>query len=179
MAARRSLQSLVVLLVALTLGACAQAQPESAATCPEPSAGNQRLVNEEAGYCLIYPEGFAEAGTPLNLWLASGPNDPGPLLPFATIDVTPAGGLNTQAAAEQLAGDLPFEVPQSPVTIGGVEAVRLDRVPGQDLLRQLIVVHEDQRYLFTFVPDDPQAGDAYQRMEMLYQTVLNSFQFLP
>ncbi len=64
------------------------------------------------------------------------------------------------------------------LSVGYEPAWVLENVPGQDIGRQVLVVHDGQLYTFTFVPADPSAGDVYAQMEMLYTTVVNSFRFL-
>jgi hypothetical protein len=43
----------------------------------------------------------------------------------------------------------------------------------------VFIVYEGLLYHLTFVPDDPQGGEAYQQMETLYDAVINSLRFLP
>jgi hypothetical protein len=44
------------------------------------------------------------------------------------------------------------------------------------------MVHNDTVYHMTFMPDDPQAGEGYQRayqqMEDLYAMIVNTFDFI-
>ncbi len=52
-------------------------------------------------------------------------------------------------------------------------------MPGQDLNRQMFIVYKGLLYHLTFLPDDPQTGEANQQMETLYEAVTNSLRFLP
>ena len=65
------------------------------------------------------------------------------------------------------------------VLLGGVEAIVLDKLPGQDINRRVLIEHEGLLYQLTFWPADESVGDAYQRMEALYETVVASFTFVP
>ena len=65
------------------------------------------------------------------------------------------------------------------VTIGYEPAARLDGVPGQDLSRQVIAVHDGRAYKLVFVPADEAQGDVYHEMEALYELAVRSFRFLP
>jgi hypothetical protein len=64
------------------------------------------------------------------------------------------------------------------MTIDGETAYILGHLPGQDLNRQVFVVHKGNLYHLRFMPDDPQAGESYQQMETLYSAVINSLRFL-
>jgi hypothetical protein len=55
----------------------------------------------------------------------------------------------------------------------------LDNLPGQEIGRQAIVVHNDQIYTFTFVPAGPAGSDPVRQTEQLYKTVVDSFRFIP
>jgi hypothetical protein len=65
------------------------------------------------------------------------------------------------------------------VTLGYEPAARLDGVPGQDLSRQVIAVHDGRAYTLVFVPADESQGEVYREMEALYDLVVRSFRFLP
>ena len=62
--------------------------------------------------------------------------------------------------------------------LDGVPANQFDKVPGQDLSRVLVMVHNDRLFTLNFIPDDPGAGDAYDEMQALYDVVIESFSFL-
>ena len=62
--------------------------------------------------------------------------------------------------------------------LDGVPANQFDQVPGQDLSRQVVLVHNGRLYDLTFIPDDPALGDAYAEMQTLYETIMDSFSFL-
>ena len=56
------------------------------------------------------------------------------------------------------------------VTLGYEPAVRLDGVPGQNLSRQVIVVHDGRAYKLVFVLADEAQGEVYHEMEALYDS---------
>jgi hypothetical protein len=62
--------------------------------------------------------------------------------------------------------------------LDGVPANQFDQVPGQDLSRQVIMVHNGRLITLTFIPDDAAAGEAYAAMQILYDAVMDSFSFL-
>jgi hypothetical protein len=183
---KANILTLILVLAALTLTACAQ---ESAADpvsqegdtmkeCSPATTGTQLLSNAAHGYCLLYPTGYDLVQPNLDETVILV----GSLLdvehPKAFINVQDAAGRTAAQAADEVEAGLPgFAIQRSSVTLGGEEAVVLDNVPGQDLNRQLVVVHDGRLYKFTFVPADPGLGDLYIRMEELYSTVINSFEF--
>jgi hypothetical protein len=111
---------------------------------------------------------------------APGRQGMAPRPPFMTIDVVPTQGMTAAQMADQMVQSMPdFPIERTELTIGGEPAVQLDRVPGQDLNRQVIFVKGNQLFVLTFVPSDPAAGDVYTQMEALYTTAIHSFRFIP
>jgi hypothetical protein len=185
----KKLLLVVLALVAVALAACSLPgvaattksgpQKDDAAVCPEAVAGAELLRVEEHGYCLLYPSGYS----------VERPNSEetalvvGSLLdvsnPRVYIKVSDAGGRTAEQAADAIVADFPgFEIVRSSATIGGQSAVVLDGVPGQDISRQVVMVHGDRQYRLTFVPASQDAGEIYTRMEEFYQMVVGSFNFL-
>ncbi len=178
---------LIVMVVAsFALAACGQPQAagvagsESGGECPAAEAGMQTLTNEAHGYCLLYPDGYD----------VTQPNEDeivffvGSLLdvehPRAMIIVQDAGGVTTTEAADELQAEFEgFDVARSTVMIGGEEAVVLDNLPGQDINRRLVVVHNDRVYDMMFIPVGESYGEISEQMEILYSTIVDSFTFLP
>ncbi|HSG15105.1 MAG TPA: hypothetical protein VLE70_02130 [Anaerolineae bacterium] len=156
------------------------ADPEESAACPLPVDGTKLLTDEAHGYCLLYPTSHTV------VQLESGNTEivVGDLMnhidPRVSIKVEPAKGRSAAQAADEWLADfsLPdFDIKQSATTIGGQEAVMLDMMPGQDLNRQLLVVHDGQLYHLFFAPFDPSAGESYAQMEELFGIVTGSFVF--
>jgi len=151
--------------------------------CPTPVAETQLLTSDEHGYCLLYPEGYTtENPNPQETIISSGS-----LLdvenPRADIVVRDANG----RAASEIAGGIVAEVRsglpawrvrESTTEIDGETAIVLDNLPGQDIGRQAIVVHDDQIYTLTFVPAAPAGTEAVRQTEQLYKTVVDSFRFM-
>ncbi len=149
--------------------------------CLAPKADEQMLLSERLGFCLLAPAGFTleePSETNANLLLGSMMDVEHPKL---MIEVTDAGGATAAAAADELVASFEgFDIPRTfGDTLGYEVAERLDNVPGQDLGRVLLVVHDDRMYRLTFVPNDPTQGDVYEQMEALFAQVLRSFRFLP
>lgn len=151
--------------------------------CPVPAAGTRLLRSDEQGYCLLYPESYTTEQPNPQETIISG----GSLLdvetPRVAIVVRNANGL----AATEIAGGILAEVRSSlpnwnvwqrAAQVDGETAIVLDNLPGQDIGRQAIVVHEDQVYTLTFVPAGPAGTEAVEQTEQLYKTVMDSLRFM-
>jgi hypothetical protein len=96
------------------------------------------------------------------------------------INVEDAGRRNIEQVVEDLLAEYEgFEIEQTMSIVGGEAAMILDKVPGQDINRQVLVVHEGRLYRLMFVPSDPEMGQAYEEMETVFGPVINTFKFLP
>jgi hypothetical protein len=104
--------------------------------------------------------------------------------PRASIEVRDAAGSSAAQEAEKLVADAEVAVPgfqpkRRTVTTGGEPAVVLDGMPGQDINRQVVMVHDGRLYHLTFAPLDDTNAERSARLEELYTTVMGSFAFLP
>ncbi len=182
---------LVLVLVALAVSACARtaAGPpgaDGAATsgCPTPEEGLQLLVNEEVGYCVLYPAGLTVREHVENQRVIEGPmTESGQVI--GIIQVTDAGERTLDEVveerilwAERSAGPAAPIIERGTITLGGQEAVVLDNMPGQDINRQIIFVRDGQLYDLLFAPANEESGEVYQQMEALYTAVTTSFHFM-
>ena len=152
--------------------------------CPTAGAGQLLYTNAEDGFCLLLPEKYmvddtltTEMGTETAVFVESLMNTAAPKL-FITVE--PANGRTleevTTTRQEEFAD---FGVMFSfGYMLDGVPANQFDQLPGQDLNRQVVLVHNDQFYSLTFVPDDPEMVAVYAEMQALYDLVLDSFSFL-
>lgn len=149
--------------------------------CVEPKADQQLISSDEFGYCFIAPADFTyeqPSATNANLFVESMMDVEHPKL---MIEVTDAAGMTAAAAADELVTSFEgFEIPRTfGYTLGYENAEHLDGVPGQDLGRVLLVVHDGRLYRLTFVPADPTQTEVYAQMEKLFGQVVNTFRFLP
>jgi uncharacterized protein YraI len=150
------------------------------AACPVPSPDTLLLVEEQYGYCLLYPADYTvERTTPNDVNLVRGSllNHTDPRVSILAEDA--AGRTLTEVAAQfaEIYGLPGTPVEQGSITVGGVEAVLLDNLPGQDLNRRVLLIHNGRFYSFFFTPlGEP--GEARMAMERFYQGILDSFRFL-
>jgi hypothetical protein len=152
--------------------------------CLEPNADEQLLIYKAYNFCVLHPTGYDVAeGVEYQVALYVGS-----LMdvehPKAFINVEDAAGRTAEQAAGEKVSGIETAMPGYAVertfglSIGYEPAWVLENVPGQDISRQVFVVHAGQLYTFTFVPADPSAGDVYAQMEALFTSVVNSFRFL-
>lgn len=180
----KKLNIVVLLLMSvLILVACGTSEtdaPQADAQCIAPQADEQQVTSEAFGFCLVAPADFTyeqPSETNGNLFFGSMMDVEHPKL---LIDVMDAGGKTTEEAADELIASFEgFDIQRSSLTLGNEPAERLDGVPGQDLGRVLLAVHNERLYRLTFVPADPTQGDVYAQMESLFTQVSDSFRFLP
>ncbi|HSR33168.1 MAG TPA: hypothetical protein VLY63_21595 [Anaerolineae bacterium] len=171
-----------VLAVGLTAYAFLAPQSGASPACPEARAGQQQLVDREAGYCLLYPSEYSlvqpEPGV-AEIVVGSVLNH---VQPRVSIRVEDAGGRILDEAVAQMEADyVPagWEVTRQDITVDGVEAVVLDNLPGQDLNRRVALVRDGRLYTLFLAPIGDEGSETRQQAEMLYRLVLDSLRFLP
>lgn len=189
---RYKMWSTLSLLLILVLSACsnvgraaettptADVDSRPITTCPAATADTRLLVHAGHGYCLLYPLAYKVEKPNANqtdLVVGSLLNVQDPRV---SIVVEPASGRTAATASDQItAGFQGIEIERRGVNLGGVEAIVLDRLPGQELNRRVLLEHAGLLYQLTFTPADESAGDAYTGMEALYDTIVASFALIP
>lgn len=160
----------------------AQSGERTEVKCVRDTEDTRLLIQGVKGYCLQYPAEYDLAF----------PNESEIMLvkrsmvnvtePSVHIQVQPATGKTVEQAADQLVADYSvpgLEVTRTALTIDGEEAVVLDGLSGQDVNRQLVVIHEDRLYHLVFIPMDKSQAETYSQAQALYETVVRSFNFHP
>lgn len=155
---------------------------EAEAICPNPTEGTKLLRHAAQGYCLLYPADYVVVegdDATVTLVLDSIMNHIDPRLGLTVED---AAGRTLEQVAEQVAAD--YALPdvaseRTTTTIAGEEAVIFDQLPGQDLNRRVVLIHEERLYHFFFTPVDPSVAEVYERMETFYETITASFTLIP
>lgn len=160
------------------------AQPSPGDACSGAAEGSQPVQNEAAGYCLSIPAGFEarlmdENRSAIFFAPATTPGHRERLF----ITVQDALGRSLAQAAEQvltdyLIPDMEYELSPD-AELGGGPAFVIGKLPGQDLNRRVIAVHDGRIYTLLFIPDDAGQQPANREMEQLYQQVMASFTFVP
>ncbi|MEZ4682389.1 MAG: hypothetical protein R2932_50110 [Caldilineaceae bacterium] len=154
---------------------------EASTGCPQPEAEQQRLIQEAAGYCLLYPAAYS-------LWQ----QNPGTMEiisdtvmnhvdPRASITVEDAAGRTLTEVVDGLLADYAppgFDIEPQAASVDGVEATLLDEMPGQDLTRRLVLIHNDRLYRFFFAPIGEAGTATRDAADLLYTTVIESMHFV-
>jgi hypothetical protein len=101
----------------------------------------------------------------------------------AFIKVEEAAGRTAGQAADAVIADQQAAIPgisieRSELTVAGEEAVALEGLSGVDASRNVVIVHADRLYWLTFIPWD-ETREGWAEVETLYDTVINSFTFVP
>jgi hypothetical protein len=161
------------------------AAPAPAATvpCPPPDDRHQLLSAPEHGYCLLYPAEYKVEKPRDNetVLVIGGLLNAGD--PRLHILVEPAQGRTAEAVADEFLAEYlgqhslaDFGVTRTGTSLAGAPAVLLDHLPGQDLSRRLITVHNDLLYQLVFSPVDDLDN---RRLELLYDQIVGSLAFFP
>ncbi len=166
----------------MILSSCGGPQPE--AICLPAIEGTVQITKAAGGYCFLYPKGYEELQqleeqTVLGVGSLLNFDDP-----RLHVDLEDAAGRTAADAADAVVTEfglaLPdVQIPRSAIELDDHEAVVLDGVPGQEFTRQVFVVEGERLYRLTFMPADAALGERYERMETLYQTVIDSWRFVP
>jgi hypothetical protein len=175
----RQFRFVILLVLAAVIGsallaACGSGQAE----CPSPTADTAALVDEAAGYCLLYPASHTVVepeGGNTEIVVDSIMNHTDPRL---SVVVEGLGGRTVEQAADEFVADYEgFEIQRSGLTVDGEQAILLDGIPGQDFYRKVMVAKGDSLYHFTFAPYDPGLPESYGAAQSLYTLVMDSLRF--
>lgn len=166
----------------IQLGTPLVAGPE----CPLARPDAFWYANETAGYCLLAPTAYTAVQLdPEAREMAFGPGtvqDTAQARLF--IKVSDAQGRSLDNLIANYETELEERAPglvatrSLRFTLDGEVAYAYEQVPGQELARQVLTLHDGRLYTLTFVPDDPAAGETYVALEELYDMVMDSFSFL-
>ena len=149
-------------------GATSFMVPEPATgQCPEAREGLAIVRDFNRGFCLLVPGAYTVFDTdPAEIVIAKESllNVTEPRLAIA---VSAADGRTAEQVADALIAEMTgFAIQRSSAEIAGQPAVILDNVPGQDLNRRVLIVHNDRLYDLTFSPLD------HPEIETFYQTII-------
>lgn len=181
---KRVLYLLVAALLLVAVTSCTGANGETAAgedPCPTAGAGTLLYRDDARGYCLLYPDTHQTFDATESETVFAVGDVGNTTEPRVSINVTDAAGLDTDTAAAQTlaAFGLPDTNAPSAIMLDGTDAMVLDNMPGQDINRRVIVVHDGRLYDFMFAPIGADYGELAQRTEDVYRTVIETFRFLP
>lgn len=153
--------------------ALANLPPAAVANCPAERDSTQQVIDARRGFCLLIPEDYTIFNTsPNEIVIAKGS-----LLnvtePRLSVSVIGAGARTAEQAADDIVASMPgFDLEWSTVNIAGQEAVVLDNVPGQDLMRRVLLVHNGRLFDLAFSPAD------HEQLAAFYQAIVDDFNLL-
>ena len=148
--------------------------------------GVQPYKNDTLGFSLFVPKDYEvpDSNTQTGIFLAPGEGHPTEDRAGAIFSVEPANGRTAEQIATQLAEKTKVEMGAgytgaaiTVMDIDGEPAYSVGGLPGQDVNRQLFIVHQDLLYTLMFIPDSTRAA-AYSQMEDLYAMIVNTFHFI-
>jgi hypothetical protein len=146
-----------------------------------PAPPLEEYTNQDFGFNLSIPTGYEVLYTYIHTVFFLAPQGTSGHRQRAWLNVELAGDLTAEWIAKQAQAEnsnLGTVITSAVMTVDGEKAYVLSHLPGQDLNRQVFVVHEGFLYRFTFVPDNPQEGESYRQMETLFSAIIQSMRFL-
>lgn len=153
--------------------AIANLSPEALAKCPAVRDSLQVHIDARRGFCLLLPATYSAFSVNPNEVVFVKESLLNVTEPRLSISVVGAGARTLdQVVADILTGLPAYDFQPSTVNIAGQTAAVLDNVPGQDLMRRVLFIHNSRLYDLTFSPADH--GD----MAAFYGLIVDNFQLL-
>ncbi len=152
--------------------------------CPTSDDDRVLVSGERIGVCFLVPAGFEAREMDNGSLMVLAPADTLGHRERLFVNVEHALGRNRTMAVEQvvanhrLPGDRSDADVGREITFGGIEAIALDRLPGQELNRQVILVDRDRLMTWMFMPDEPARSEENAQMEALFTSVAESLVLL-
>lgn len=171
----------VFLIISWLISSCSITPKLSPVEPSQTSVNNtvETFSSDKLGLCFSYPTGYSQL--PYNNTVEIvGPELPAPdLRGLFWLEISDAYNRTAEVIADQditLAGVI---VGRWTVTVGGEQAVVLDGMPGQDLVRKVYIVRQGSLYILTFSPTLSANAAASDQMEALYAAVTSSWEWSP
>jgi hypothetical protein len=152
-----------------------------------PAEGQLSYANPDHGYCLVYPEGFTVNHPAEGVTVIHGPDySGGSLEPLSGLVNIQSGSLAEGRSVSQVADEVRSFYADSEQALiemrsfdlAGVPAVELNNLPGQRTYRQGIAMRAGRVYYLEFLPLGEEYGQAAADMQLIYNSVMSSFNFL-
>lgn len=152
--------------------------------CPPPRPGLLLFRSDEDGYCVLVPDTFRARRPAPGVTSFSGPKRGSQIDPLragltiqqlGAVSERPPDEIAREHLREYIAGGAALQ--WSTITLGGIEAVVVDGVPGHGMVRQVFFVHRGVLYMMALAPTDPEQGMVAEDAAALWQAVVSSFTF--
>jgi hypothetical protein len=136
--------------------------------------------SDRLGLCFSYPQGYTQIPYNDTVEIAA-PDLPGSdVKGLFWLEISDSYNRTAEEIADQ---DMTYatgvDVGRWTVTLGGEQALVLDGMPGQDLVRKVYIVHQQTLYILTFSPTRSENKAAGDQMEALYAAVTSSWAWSP
>jgi len=153
--------------------AAASLPPAALADCPTERDGARLVIEARRGFCMLIPATHAVFDPNPNEIVIAKDSLLNVSDPRLSISVINAGDRTVEQIATDIVASMPgFDIKQSTTNIASKEAVVLDNVPGQDLMRRVLLVYNGRLYDLTFSPAD------HEQMEAFYSSIIADFQLI-
>ena len=151
-----------------------ESQPATTALAPQPATltpGGTGVETVRLGaldFCFSYPKGYTLLPYGESVEVVGPQSGTVPEPGMMWIDVTDAQGRTAEDVAdEDLSYVAGLNPPRYTVMLGGEEAVVLDGMPGQNLVRRVYIVHAGVLIIPTFSPYGSDHASANDQMEVV------------
>jgi len=156
---------------------CGPAKPSGAPSDNGTVTGPaQVVINEPFDYCFAYPQGFTQQSYNDQVEIIAPHSGVGSFtLGMVWIDAADAQGRSAGEIADEEVNAFGGAPLRWTMMMDGEEALVLDGMPGQDLIRKVYMVHNGTLYVLNFSPY--QSGDetANAQMESLFASVTSTW----
>lgn len=136
--------------------------------------------SDRLGLCFYYPQGYTPIPYNDAVEIVAPNVGPGDEAGLFWLEISDPQNRSAEEVAEQ---ELNYVAGLSPgrwtVTLGGEQALVLDGMPGQNLVRRVYIVHQQTLYILTFSPTRSENRVASDQMEALYAAVTSSWAWSP
>ena len=152
--------------------------PTPAPTSASPTT--ETFSSDKLGLCFSYPAGYSQLPYNDTVEIVAPELPSSDLRGIFWFEISDAYDRTAETIADQdiaLTGGL--NIGRWTVTLGGEEALVLDGMPGQDLVRKVYIVHELKLYILSFSPTLSENVAASEQMEALYAAVTSSWAWSP
>jgi hypothetical protein len=146
-----------------------------------PTAEVELYSSDQLGICFSYPQGYTQV--PYNdsvEIVAPAPVPDSEDRGLFWLDVSDSQGRTAEEVADRELRDVAGLNPgRWTVSLGGEQALVLDGMPGQNLVRRVYIVRQETLYILTFSPTRSENSVASEQMETLYAAVTSSWAWSP
>jgi hypothetical protein len=136
--------------------------------------------SDRLGLCFSYPQGYEQIPYNDAVQIAAPRLGLGDQFGLFWLEISDSQNRTAEEVADQeenyVAGLNPG---RWTVTLGGEQALVLDGMPGQNLVRRVYIVHQQTLYILTFSPTRSENMAASDQMEALYAAVTSSWAWSP